>query len=93
MKNKGESLYFFYFFFKKGIDKISVMPYNVVTANEQHRPTKGSKTMIALAIIGILTAAYLLTAGVTFIVRENLPMNKTPEWLEKLYNVLTFNWR
>ena len=49
--------------------------------------------MIALAIIGILTAAYLLTAGVTFIVRENLPMNKTPEWLEKLYNVLTFNWR
>ena len=50
-------------------------------------------TMTALAIIGILTAAYLLTAGITFIVRENLPMNKTPEWLEKLYNVLTFNWR
>ena len=50
-------------------------------------------TMIALAILGILTAAYLLTAGVTFIVHENLPMNKTPEWFDKVYDILTFNWR
>lgn len=49
--------------------------------------------MLALAIFGIIFATYLLTALVVVVVYESMTVSQTPKWLEKVYNVLTFNWR
>lgn len=48
--------------------------------------------MFALAIFGIIFAAYLLTALIIVIIRESLPMTCTPDWLEKVYEIVTFEW-
>lgn len=48
--------------------------------------------MLALAIFGIIFAAYMLTTLITVIVRESLPMNRTPDWIEKVYEIVTFEW-
>lgn len=46
--------------------------------------------MFALAIFGIIFAAYLLTALVTVIAYNSLPMSRTPQWLDTLYEIVTF---
>ena len=48
--------------------------------------------MLALVIFGIIFAAYMLVTLVTVIARESLPMNRTPGWLEKVYEIVTFEW-
>ena len=46
--------------------------------------------MLALAIFGIVFAAYMLTAMVTFFVYNALPLDRTPAWFERFYEIITF---
>ena len=48
--------------------------------------------MLALAIFGIIFAAYMLVTLATVITYESLPLDRTPNWLDKVYEIVTFEW-
>ena len=46
--------------------------------------------MLALVIISIIIAVILTATMAVAIAYNSLPMDKTPEWLDRLYDIVTF---
>lgn len=46
--------------------------------------------MLALVIFSIIIAVALIAAMATVVAYNSLPMSKTPQWLEKVYEIVTF---
>lgn len=49
--------------------------------------------MLVLVIVSSLIAVYFAVTFATIIAWESLTMDRTPEWLDTLYEVVTFQWR
>lgn len=47
-------------------------------------------TMLALAIFGIFFAIAFVATFAIVVAYNSLPMDKTPEWLDRLYDIVTF---
>ena len=74
--------------FLKGLTNV----WNCAIISTTKGTNKEENKMLALAIFGIIFAAYMLVTLVTIIAWESLPMDRTPNWLEKVHEIVTFEW-
>ncbi len=70
---------------QKGIDKCAFRVYN-----KYIKRRKEMNKMLVLVIFSIIIAVALIAAMATVVAYNSLPMSKTPQWLEKVYEIVTF---
>ena len=49
--------------------------------------------MLVLTIFGFVALVYFTFTFATIVAWESLTLDRTPEWLDTLYEIVTFQWR